>query len=392
MARIGLYYPYIHFRDEAWLKLASLYWSKIGRIVPRGYEIHDSDTVRRLIDELELVRNFDPAVAAEDVALPFVDLLAEHGGELRKQYDPWQEPPAGTVVPRPRWLPAERHPHLAYIATEKLSSRLRQAMLDTGLVIEAPSDRGSMWMGMHPRLAAVYMTALAKQMAKDNQFEVVTSSELDHLAVGDWSMPRLAQALLEDTQLVGSMAGEQELPDQLGMVAIQAVVPRNLEQVPLEKIIEIRKNHGDELSAFREHLEGLGETLKKFETVKDPGALQLHLEVYYEDTLKRDLKRLKEGMTSVGVDTAMTAMNTQVVVPAAVSTSAGLLHATLNPIIAAGAAIAFGAAKVLRSRRERQQQLSSSPAAYLLRLEEGLQPATLLKRVQRSVRKFMTGF
>jgi hypothetical protein len=80
------------------------------------------------------------------------------------------------------------------------------------------------------------------------------------------------------------------------------------------------------------------------------------------------------------------------VVPAAVSTSAGLLHATLNPIIAAGAAIAFGAAKVLRSRRERQQQLRSFPAAYLLRLEEGLQPATLLKRVQRSVRRFIAGF
>jgi hypothetical protein len=27
MPRIGLSYPYIHSRDEAWLNLAALYWS-----------------------------------------------------------------------------------------------------------------------------------------------------------------------------------------------------------------------------------------------------------------------------------------------------------------------------------------------------------------------------
>jgi hypothetical protein len=36
-AHIGLYYPFIHFRDESWLKLTSLYWDRMGRIVPEGY-------------------------------------------------------------------------------------------------------------------------------------------------------------------------------------------------------------------------------------------------------------------------------------------------------------------------------------------------------------------
>ncbi len=27
---MGLYYPYVHFRDERWLKLAALYWPKTG--------------------------------------------------------------------------------------------------------------------------------------------------------------------------------------------------------------------------------------------------------------------------------------------------------------------------------------------------------------------------
>ena len=41
---IGLYYPFIHFRDESWLKLTSLYWDRMGRIVPEGYGLRDNDT------------------------------------------------------------------------------------------------------------------------------------------------------------------------------------------------------------------------------------------------------------------------------------------------------------------------------------------------------------
>jgi len=41
----GLYYPFIHFKDEAWLKLTALYWDQMVRIVPKKYELHDSDTV-----------------------------------------------------------------------------------------------------------------------------------------------------------------------------------------------------------------------------------------------------------------------------------------------------------------------------------------------------------
>jgi hypothetical protein len=46
--RLGLYYPYFHVRDERWLKVAALYWPKIVRIVPAGYQTRDSDAVRAL--------------------------------------------------------------------------------------------------------------------------------------------------------------------------------------------------------------------------------------------------------------------------------------------------------------------------------------------------------
>ena len=37
MATIGLYHPFIHFKDDAWLKLSALYWDRMARIVPPSY-------------------------------------------------------------------------------------------------------------------------------------------------------------------------------------------------------------------------------------------------------------------------------------------------------------------------------------------------------------------
>jgi hypothetical protein len=59
---IGLYYPFIHFRDESWLKLTSLYWDRMGRIVPEGYGLRDNDTVRQFKDS-GYVRNSHPGGA-----------------------------------------------------------------------------------------------------------------------------------------------------------------------------------------------------------------------------------------------------------------------------------------------------------------------------------------
>ena len=48
---IGSYYPLIHFPHDSWIKLAAIYWDKLGRIVPVDYPLHDSDTVQKLQGE-----------------------------------------------------------------------------------------------------------------------------------------------------------------------------------------------------------------------------------------------------------------------------------------------------------------------------------------------------
>lgn len=62
MATIGLYYPFIHFKDDDWLKVSALYWNRMARIVPHSYVKaseqvvleRDSEVTRQLIDRFGL--------------------------------------------------------------------------------------------------------------------------------------------------------------------------------------------------------------------------------------------------------------------------------------------------------------------------------------------------
>ena len=64
--------------------------------------------------------------------------------------------------PRPGG-PSGNDPRLGYIYYEKISDDVYLALKESGLA--STDDRGERWIGMHPRLAWVYMTALAEQIA-----------------------------------------------------------------------------------------------------------------------------------------------------------------------------------------------------------------------------------
>ncbi len=81
----SLYYPYIHFHDEKWLKLAALYYDGLGRIVPQGFEPNDSHTASVLRGELNFIRDLPPDVAEVDlVASEFLGFLVNEFPERQK--------------------------------------------------------------------------------------------------------------------------------------------------------------------------------------------------------------------------------------------------------------------------------------------------------------------
>ncbi|MFK0127041.1 hypothetical protein ACIQSP_27450 [Streptomyces nigra] len=84
--RIGLYFPYVHIRDAAWVKATALYWPALARVAGADHPVHDSDTVRALADGLDFIRQLSPGPAAEAIPPHFISVIREHHAELHRYF------------------------------------------------------------------------------------------------------------------------------------------------------------------------------------------------------------------------------------------------------------------------------------------------------------------
>ena len=389
---VGLYYPFIHFLDEEWLKMAALYWPRIGRIVPPEYEPHDSDTVKRLADELDFVANVEPGVASYFTGELFAGFLLEHEERLRKRFsvsraDDWAPDPVTIQRMGLRLDDTSLTARLAHIYMSKIDPDLLHGLMESGLAVRA---RGSGWIGVHPRLADVYMAALAEEIARRNQLEPLTDDPVNHVAASGWSIERLAEALLGNRDLVDARRSQEDLSTALALVAFRSVVPKH--SIDVEQVISIRSRYEDERGAFVLHTRALAAELNAMREIEDPVALSAHLGSAYEATIGEELTALKRAINSVGVETAFSAANMKLVVPAPLATGAAIAGANINPLVGLGGAIIVAVAQLGRSyRREVGRRVAESPASYLLRVERALTPKSLMGQIRKRISAFVRG-
>nr|APZ78676.1 uncharacterized protein [Cystobacterineae bacterium] len=178
MVAIGLYYPYIQFKDETWLKLTALYWDRMVRIVPKNFPLEDSEGVRLLAnrekegDKSFVVDRVPEETELKTVADEFTRLVGQHGDELAKRYSvanraSWPISPV-TVATEPN-----SDPRLAYVYPAKMATDLQTLLIGAGLAEMGPS-RPDVGLGLHPRMADVYMLALARTIAENSSYTPVT--------------------------------------------------------------------------------------------------------------------------------------------------------------------------------------------------------------------------
>jgi hypothetical protein len=391
---VALYYPYIHFRDDAWLKFAALYWPRITRIVPPNYHLRDSKTVRTLADELDFVHNVSPLEASIEVGGLFGQFLEQHEASLRNRYgvdkaDDWGPDP---ITIQRMGLPKgddSRTAKLTHIYAPKFDRALLARLFDAGLAVHT---RGNQWVGVHPKLGDVYMTALAEEIAHKRHLQPVTEKELDHIGVSGWTMSRLAQALLNEPALKSKSRPKGQISAALAFVAIRAVYPKD-RSIDVEKIIQIRRRYERERRLFAVEAQRLAAELKnELADARDPGEFQAKLGVAYDATLRDQLQDLERAIKDVKVDAGFGAMNMKLSVPAVLVSAAAIGGFTLNPIVALGGAVALGLAGLTRSQHQRTAKLmAESPAAYLLRIDRELAPVTLLDHIRAGFSRFVHG-
>ena len=274
-------------------------------------------------------------------------------------------------------------PRLSYVFDQKINSDLVQTLKDSGLALPEPSNKR--WLGMHPQLARVYTTALADEIAGKRGFFPTAATSLDQVAAGGRTMTRLAQALLDGVDLA---AGEQEVESAAAYIAIQTAIPRDIGATPVEQILAFREKYPHERAAFQACMAQFADASQWMGTIDDPEAFNEAVTAEYRKKIKPKVDELREKLHEAHIDTVLGALGLQAAAPALATLGAQAAGVAANPALGLAAGLSLAVARVLRDRQKAQRELSASPVAYLLRVEEGLKPRTLIQQIAVAARKF----
>ncbi|MEV8100450.1 DUF6236 family protein [Kitasatospora sp. NPDC085879] len=382
LQQIGLYYPYIHFRDEEWLKAAALYWPKLARVVPNDYPVADSGTAHALAEELDFIVPVDPAMTASAVRPMFLEALERHGAEFQRYQV--ENSGRGVEVEPTLWTSSRRDYQLAGLYRDEVDDELRTALLERRLAVETrrnslEQDHSHAWVAMDPRLAWVYKCAFVEALARNGRLTPTTDQKEAHLQWDGWDADAIAQRLGADTHPVP----DASVVESVGLLAVRTVVPANLADVPVSKIIKVRQRHGSEFEAFSAAVnEAVAILQSELAEVTVPEALALYAQLEVEHRFTLPLDNLRRAMKGLGIETAFSAANLKFDLPAVASSVAGGFFAGL-PVVGAALGAVLGIAGISRTAAQRHRAvLADSPAAaYLLSIEGGLEPRSLLQRL-----------
>jgi hypothetical protein len=395
MARRCLYYPFIHFRDEAWLKLSALYWDDVTRIVPKGYAPRDTRDVRTL-EDAGVLKRVDPSNYEQPVGELFSVLLERHASALSRRYDVSQRDAWPENVERFGLKTGRVSARsLAFIHCSKLEPALSEQLLKRKLAVPSHDRR---WLGMHPAIVSAYMIALAAEIARRRGLQPISDNVKHVSGISSCSVDDLARALVSDVNLAkkrpppGRRDGKAQnanglevRAERVAFVTLRTVLPERLDGIQVKSIVQLRAAHADARHAFHAYVEDVRAQLGSG-NIAEPEALDEHIRLEYEKRLKPSLLELSRGLRSLGVGTFLGTFSVAVALPVG-----SLLGASPVTAVATLAGASLGvAALAQRQQGSAKSLLRASPASFLF-VTSQLRPRTLSQRVTDSLRRFSLG-
>ena len=380
MQRPGLYFPFIHIRDDEWLKGAALYWPSIRRLVPAGYPKNDSPTARVFADA-RILNDADPAALIDGTAYALFKALSRNARVLARHYSVEH---AYRNWDGRSWSETERpghRPELGWIHTTKFPPRAIDTLTQRGLAVRGRDSESDPWVGVHPALAGAYMTALAGQLSQESFFEPVTDQADLRTATPNGDVASALNLLLGRTD-VGRVPASDHTEAYV-LLALQYACPRNLADVSANKIIECRQNMEEELTNFRRYVDEQQAELTQISAIPNRrGQLDAFVR-HVEQTIELPLPRLEKSLKLHKLEpTRSMLLAGTAAPPAAVEAVLTTAHAPLIASTATATMAAIGSAwwqvETIRSAKKRE-----SPVGYLLDVRDALTPATLPARVHR---------
>ena len=339
----ALYYPYINFSNQRWLKTAALFYDSIDRIVPPGYDTFtDLAVTKPLNAEVPFINDVHPSQDVLSKGLNFVKFFdRELADEEKKQH---YIEKIGLSVQNEEALT---------IYDAKISAVVKNKLIAHSLL---PANNGSGTVTLDRVTAATYMTFLAGEMAKEAAIPVVTDDPV-------------FQPVLNNVHLFSDETEEPEaakdLGFALGQLVIKCAVPQGIEHVHAKKIAKFRKDHGDEQRRFYTAINGLVTDLEK---INNDNTLEDILD-YRKKEINDAVASLNDAIRSIRLTTRNAFLG--ISVPAASAYFGG-------PVAAVAGLAAVVTGKMITMNADIKKTKSANPYAYVLSLQNRLKSETFL--------------
>lgn len=386
MQRPGLYFPFIHVRDDDWLKTAALYWPSVRRLVPLGYPKHDSPTAQTFFDAA-ILRDEAPDNLIDSTAWDLLRTLRQNADLLIRDYsiyrahEDWDGRSWGAQTEH------GREPQLGWIHVTKFPPHVVDYLSSKGLARHGRAESRDQWIGLHPVLAGAYMTVLAGRLSERAYFEPLTD-QVDLRIATPSNDVQAAMNLLLGRRHVSQKAAEGDAAGVAAyvMLAMEYARPKNLETIPADKIVQCREDLAEELQTFRDYVDSQRAELAELARIPIQSRRLESFAEHVQYTVQGPLEQLEKGLRLHKLEpTRSLLLAGSVAPPFAVGATLEAAGMTPQAVTTAGALAAIGSAwwQVETIRRHAK---ANSPVGYLLDVRDLLTPKTLTARVRKVLR------
>jgi hypothetical protein len=299
--RPALYFPFIHVRDDDWLKTAALYWPSVRRLVPRGYPKHDSPAAQTFFDAAILRDEVpDRLIDATGQARELLRILRQNADllirdySIGRAYEDWD----GRVWSTHRGH--EREPQLGWIHVTKFPPHVVDYLSSKGLARHGRAEPRDPWIGLHPVLAGAYMTVLARRLSEQVHFEPLTDQVDLRLATPSNDV-QAAMNLLLGRRHARQEANEDDAAAGVTayvMLAMQYARPKNLDTIPADKIVQCRELLGEELQTFRNYVDSQRAELAELASIPIQSRRLESFAEHVQHTVQEPLQQLERAYDS----------------------------------------------------------------------------------------------
>ncbi|VVS94672.1 DUF6236 family protein [Desulfoluna spongiiphila] len=355
----ALYYPYIDISDGNWLKTSLLYWDELSTIVPRSIRTpYQTESSQILSSEgfLKAVHVSPSDRAVRDV-----------GRDIAKYIN----------LPETQRIFRSTSQERSFIHNEKLDREVQRRLrsyIHNDKITHHLLDQihhcrhDDDWIEIDQNFASYYLTLLAEKISKQRGIAVVSN-----FSAYDCLTSRIRQAH-EDYPRIGYRERVHNSIEPLADGLLAQIVLKNIiirDDTRVDKILEFKEKHRDELNRFRATLQKLCSSLYSSEVIESVDALRERLNAIYTNEIQPSVSDLKKCLKGNCIQSTLGDFSISGMASLAGLVGGGASTPMLgNYAILATLGISVVAMAALYKRKK--DEIMTSPYAYLLSMQNNL--------------------